>query len=71
MDSVEVFKTTISSLFEARLVELKLRQWQPTWRITFDLDDCDQVLRVQGATIQPQEVVARLTSAGYQCIPLE
>ena len=41
----------------------------PSAAITFDLEDCDRVLRIVGAHT-PQHVVDTLHLHGYQCQPL-
>ena len=46
METVEVFKTNVSDARQARVLLLHLHQTFPTYKATFDLDDCDRILRV-------------------------
>jgi len=45
---VEIFKTNVSDAFEANIVIRELRGHFPLCKITFDLDDCDRILRIEG-----------------------
>ena len=71
MDTVEVFKTTVATPAQARLLEAQLQGLFPTCRITFDLEDCDNILRIAGAPNCPKQAVACLRAAGYDCTVLE
>jgi hypothetical protein len=44
---VEVFKTTVNSAVQARIVSERIRVAQPGYDIHFDLDDCNKILRVE------------------------
>jgi len=48
-----------------------LQRLFPTSHITFDLDDCDRVLRIAGEAVCPQQVVACLAAAGFGCALLD
>lgn len=67
---VEVFCTTVATPAQAAGLVARLQRLYPDCRITFDLDDCDKVLRMAGALICPQVVAACLARAGYACAPL-
>ena len=45
---VEVFKTNVSTISDANIVMKNLRMHFPSFRINFDLNDCDRILRVEG-----------------------
>lgn len=68
---VEVFSTTVATPTQAAKLITRLRQLFPACRITFDLEDCDKVLRIAGYAVCPQAVAACLAQAGYACTPLE
>lgn len=68
---VEVFRTTVVTPAQAAGLVAGLQHRFPTARITFDLDDCDKVLRLAGPPVCVQAVGAYLAQAGYQCTPLE
>ncbi len=69
--AVEVFRTTVARRAAASLLK-QLQAHFPAWRITFDLADCDRILRVQTASGPVDAVrVAQLVHArGYYCEPL-
>lgn len=45
---VEVFSTSLSSGQEAAWLKSALLRCYPQSRITFDLEDCDRILRITG-----------------------
>ncbi|SDS89375.1 hypothetical protein SAMN05216490_2034 [Mucilaginibacter mallensis] len=64
---VEVFKTNIAKVGQSKLLVKKLLQHFPSSYINFDLDDCDNVLRVEGDNICPEKIITLVTEHGYQC----
>ncbi len=44
---VEIFKTDVQEVSKANRVIEKLLQQFPSYRINFDLQDCDRILRVE------------------------
>ncbi|MBF9223178.1 hypothetical protein [Hymenobacter ruricola] len=72
MPEVEVFRTDVTCPRAAAALLRGLRACFPTWRITFDLDDCDRILRVESPKGAPdaRAVAAVLHSRGYACAPL-
>ena len=70
---LEVFRTTITCPLAAAALRDVLLQGLPAGaRVSFDLDDCDRVLRVQtpGRPLAVAQVVATLQESGYLCEPL-
>jgi len=68
---VEVFKTNVEQQQDAAMLLSVLSQGFPLHKINFDLDDCDNILRVEGANIMPDRIIGVLISNGYQCSILE
>jgi hypothetical protein len=68
---VEVFKTNVQREGEAKMLLLKLSELFPTYKINFDLDDCDKILRVEGNNILPEIIMDMLTTNNYQCVVLD
>ncbi len=64
---VEVFKTNISKIRQSKLLIKKLLQHFPSSCVNFDLDDCDNILRVEGDNICPLKIITLVTEHGYQC----
>ena len=68
---VEVFKTNVQRKREAKMLLLKLSELFPTYKINFDLDDCDKILRVEGNNILPEIIMDILITNNYQCVVLD
>ena len=64
---VEVFKTNINKVRQSKLLIRKLLQHFPLSCVNFDLDDCDNILRVEGDNICPLKIATLVTELGYQC----
>jgi len=64
---VEVFKTDVRSIREARLVIQKLAEEFPQLKINFDLSDCDRVLHLQGNDILQGKIISIVNSLNYNC----
>ena len=68
---IEVFKTNVQELNAARELIQCLSQHFLASKITFDLEDCDKVLRVEGTEICPNKVMELVMDAGYACDVME
>lgn len=72
--NVEVFCTNIRTARHATVVITFIQAYFPGLRVTIDLDDCDKVLRVQGAPYDKLPVVGirRLVVAlGFEAVVME
>lgn len=67
MTIVEVFKTNVLEDNEAKELIAKLSTHFPGFKINFDLQDCDKILRVEGKQIPPEEIIKLINTQGYQC----
>ncbi len=68
---VEVFKTNVQKVREAKLVIQRLKGCFPAYKINFDLKDCDKILRVEGHDIPTCGIIDILKAGNYECILLE
>jgi hypothetical protein len=68
---VEVFKTNVSDKHDALAIIRELTEIFPEGRVTFDLDDCDKILRVACRQVNRSEVITRVTGKGFDCCILE
>lgn len=66
---IEVFQTNVNSPQQAESLTALLLHSYPHVAITFDLEDCDRILRIAGVQT-PHHVVAILELQGYDCQPL-
>jgi hypothetical protein len=68
---VEVFRTNVRRKRQAKTVMDILSKQFPLFRINFDLEDCDNILRVEGENICPESIAGLVTENGYECDVLE
>lgn len=65
---VEVFRTNVKARRHARCLLAQIHARFHGYRANFDLEDCDQILRVesQGEFIQPGSLIRLLQEEGFQ-----
>ena len=68
---VEVFKTNVPDQRIADTIIAELLALFPHYRINFDLEDCDKILRVAGAGVHPSAVARVLERRGFVCEVLD
>ena len=70
---VEVFKTNIDNEDEVDLILFKLGNVFPEFRINFDLEDSDKVMRIESpdSNIEVKSVIGFMNSFGFYCKPLD
>lgn len=68
---VEVFKTNVRQVKEAKLLTKKLAEHFPLYEINFDLSDCDKILRVEGSIISTGEIIEIINKNKFDCAVLE
>ncbi|MBD2755426.1 hypothetical protein IC230_21165 [Spirosoma sp. BT704] len=64
---VEVFKTNVQEVAISTMLIQKLLDRFKADKISFDLEDCDKVLRVEGDNFSPDEIIESVNSFGYNC----
>jgi hypothetical protein len=68
---VEVFKTNVKLKKQAAAIVKLLSQHFPVFKINFDLEDCDKILRVEGHDVCAEKIKQLIHHYGYQCQVLE
>lgn len=71
LNMVEVFKTNVRHKRQAKTLLAALSKQFPLFRINFDLEDCDKILRVEGENVPQEKILKLVTENGYQCNVLE
>lgn len=73
MKIVKVFKTDVQDQRVAGHIVLFLQRFFSYYRINFDLDDCDKVLRIesQQEPVEEAEIQLLLAKCGHYCEPLQ
>lgn len=66
-EKVEVFKTSVREDIQAAMLIQNLRSAFPKCKISFDLEDCDKVLRVEGEVFSASEIIKCLNIHGFDC----
>ena len=68
---VEVFKTNVQKKAQSKMLLCILSQAFPSFKINFDLLDCDKVLRVEGDNIKILRIVMLVKEYGFKCEVLD
>jgi hypothetical protein len=64
---VDVFRTNVDLPDQAQQLLLLLGTQFPETEFSFDLDDCDRILRAEGNDERSLQIVSLLHNAGYNC----
>ena len=64
---IEVFKTNVTNTPEADKVLRLFAHEFPDFKVNFDLEDCDKILRVEGTFIDPMKIIELVVSQGCFC----
>lgn len=68
---VEVFKTNVKKKAESKMLLSILSKAFPTFKINFDLSDCDKVLRVEGEHLEVLGIMILVKEYGFTCEVLD
>ena len=68
---IEVFKTDVRKLREAKNLVNILVEHFPGSKINFDLDDCDKILRIEGVNFRIEKIIVLVKERGFECSVLE
>ena len=64
---VEVFKSNVQKETDTNYIIAVIRRQFPSYKVNFDLEDCDRILRVHAPSISNQRIIELLDSYGYHC----
>ncbi len=68
---VEVFKTNIKNLGNSKKILSTLNDVFPFLKVNFDLSDCDNILRVEGETVEAEKIMLLIKDKGFKCEVLD
>ncbi|KAA5540378.1 hypothetical protein [Adhaeribacter rhizoryzae] len=72
MKTVLVFKTSVTTSSKVNRLKPLLDKLMATGeKWNFDLEDCDNILRVEAISLQADAVIQNLQKAGFSCAELE
>jgi hypothetical protein len=69
MNSIEVFKTNVKRKKDAQRLASALHSRFPKYKINFDMDDCDRILRVEtrGEMVNAKEIMKVMKKEKVLC----
>ena len=68
---VEVFKTNVQKKTQSKMLLCILSKAFPSFKINFDLSDCDKVLRVEGDNMEALRIMMLVKEYGFNCEVLD
>jgi hypothetical protein len=68
---IEVFKTNVQKKTQSKKLLCVLSEAFPSFKINFDLSDCDKVLRVEGDNMEALRIMVLVKEHGFQCEVLD
>lgn len=68
---VEVFKTNVQKKTQSKMLLGILYEAFPSFKINFDLSDCDRVLRVEGDNMEVLRIMILVREHGFKCEVLD
>ena len=68
---VEVFKTNVQKEADKDYVIAVIQTQFPNYKINFDLEDCDKILRVEGIDLVCDNIIDYVHCLGYTCVRLD
>jgi hypothetical protein len=64
---IGIFKTNVQEVAHSKMIVEQLLEQFPNSTITFDLEDCDKILRIHGGSISNTSIIALLNGHGFHC----
>lgn len=64
---VEIFKTDVWDQWDAERLIMVLNEHFPDYKINFDLDDCDKILRIEGENLLCDRIKMIVNEKGFLC----
>jgi len=66
-----IYKTSVSTNKQVHQIKDLLNKLPFITQWNFDLDDCDNILRIISKDLQPQLICQLLQTEGFSCEPME
>jgi len=64
---IEIFKTNVLKKAQSKMLLCILSETFPSFKINFDLSDCDKVLRVEGDNMDTSRIMVLVKEYGFKC----
>lgn len=69
--TIEIFRTNVQRARDAIMLANVLFERMPGSHVSFDLDDCDKILRIQHSKVIATEITSLFQLHGFSCEVLE
>jgi cell fate (sporulation/competence/biofilm development) regulator YmcA (YheA/YmcA/DUF963 family) len=69
--NLTIYKTSVETTTQVQHIRTLLDQLPLVTQWNFDLDDCDNILRIISRDLQPSVICTMLQAAGYNCETME
>lgn len=66
-----VFKTSVRDKIQVKLLKPYLNEYLLNSQWNFDLEDCDNILRINSKNCSEKQIVELLKNHGFECIELK
>jgi len=66
-----IYKTSVANKSHVQQLQIILDKLPLITQWNFDLDDCDNILRIISIDLQPQVICQLLQTEGFNCEPME
>lgn len=64
---IEIFRTNVTYSLQAIVIRERILQSYPDYKVNFDLDDCDHILRVEASEmINSEDVMMIVGGLGFE-----
>ena len=68
---IHVFKTSVENDEDVKKLKPKLDNLSTNIKWNFDLEDCDNILRIADSSISPIAIIDLLVKSNFECQELE
>lgn len=68
---IHVFKTSVRTTKDVDKIRPLLDNLSSSLKWNFDLEDCDNILRIEDSLISPNTIINLLVDATFECQELE
>ncbi len=68
---IHVFKTSVKTEEDIKILKPKFENLSKTMKWIFDLEDCDNILKIDCSVVSPKMITSLLQQSNFECQELE
>ena len=68
---IHVFKTSVQTDEDIKKIKPKLDNLSPNLKWNFDLEDCDNILKIEDSYVSTISIIGLLAESNFECKELE